>query len=200
MGIGQLFLAMSSVIHGYPDSQTCGMYSREVFATASAWSGCDLQRAGQKPLWPIEKLPTDAEVVRFFSSGRDRSFRYITFIKLSDGSSRIESGGLDWSSKSAAEWWPKRRRIINAQERAQLDSLLSASGTFDFPIGSWDGKEIYIHCQSLAMERVHSQVYSFSSVSIGCNRPEKLVKVVDLAAKLVNRPSLLAGWWRASSH
>ena len=83
---------------------------------------------------------------------------------------------------------------MSAQDWDEIDRLAGASGTFDFDVGSWDDEEIYLHCQSLAMERANHAGYRFSSVNIGCNRPEKLAPLVAKVIDLVARNALFAGW------
>jgi hypothetical protein len=129
-----------------------------------------------------------------FSSGRDRSFRFLTLVERADGRSWMESGGLDWRVRQARRTWPRQRQTLSAQDWIEINRLVEAADAFEFDVGSWDGDEIYMHCQNLVMERANQDGYRFSSAAIGCNRPEKLVPLLEKVIALAGRQPLFAGW------
>jgi hypothetical protein len=195
MSAGLALLLGMGVADAAPMDQACGIYSEDVVASGNAWSGCALKRAGEKPLWKEALDPAIIQVVRLvFSSGHDGSFRYVTLVQRADGTSRIESGGVDARYRQPRHVWSRRGRNISPQDWVEIDRLAEASGTFDFDIGSWDGEEIFAHCQNLALERANRAGYRFSSVAIGCNRPAKLAPLVDKVTELAGRRALFDGW------
>lgn len=190
-----LALLLASDAAAVPAEGACGIYSHANYEGGGAWSGCELKKAGEKPLWREPRDPTINQIVRFvFSSGRDNSFRFVTLIQPVDGRSRVVSGGVDAQYRQPRRVWPRRSNTITVQDWNELDQLAEASGAFNFAAGSWDGDEIYVHCQNLAMERVNRAGYRFSSVSISCNHPEKLLPLVTKVIALSGRDSLFTGW------
>jgi hypothetical protein len=194
MSLGFAFLLAMGATQADPADETCGFYSQQAFVSG-AFSGCWLKRAGELPLWQTEPDPGTVQVIRFvFSSGRDSSFRFITLVQQDDGKSWLVSGGLDSQYRKPRRWWPRRRKAMGQSDWEELDRLEGVAGTFDFEVGSWDGDDIYVHCQNLAMERLNRAGYRFSSVSISCNRPEKLAPLVDKIVEIADRDALFSGW------
>ncbi|MFN3864077.1 MAG: hypothetical protein ACK4RT_07330 [Erythrobacter sp.] len=82
---------------------------------------------------------------------------------------------------------------------ARLSALAQQSGTFDHAVGTWDrsaeGEEgIYLHCQTLDMERVDAGGYRLSSANIGCNRPARLMPLVDEVIRLADIGMVRGNW------
>ncbi len=197
MSINLALMLMLSAAQAEPDERACGMFSQDVYSAGNASSGCELKRAGEKPLWQKQKMMTadDHQIFRLvFSSGRDGSFRFVTLGKHADGKAYMISGGLDVQYRMPRKRWLRQKNAISLAQWDEVSRLAATSGTFDHAIGTWDGDEIYMHCQSLSLEHVDLEGYRFSSVTIGCNRPEKLVPLVDKVISLTNRQRLFAGW------
>ena len=77
---------------------------------------------------------------------------------------------------------------------SKLNALAAQSGVWEFDIGSWDGDELYMHCQLLEMERANRAGYNYSSVNIGCNHPAKLMPLVDEVVRLAELEALKERW------
>jgi hypothetical protein len=168
--------------------QYCGMLpERVVNANAySGWSACKLRDAGEKPLW--KGLPENSkQVTRFvFTQGHGMFFRVVTITENLDGTAELTVFGSAGRSDARKQERPnpKRREHLPSAEVARLNQLGNDSGVWDFEIGSWDGDELYMHCQVLEMERINAQDYRFSSVNIGCNKPAKLMPLVNEIVRL----------------
>ncbi len=157
----------------------CNLLPSEVWSSTAyaGWSQSQLCGAGQGPLW--HGTPEGiARITRFtFTHGHSVFFRYAVISERDDGRAWIEFGGGD-RLESGWEERETRRRDLSAADLAQLNALAEESGTFDHSVGTWDGGELYMHCQLLEMERAEGDDYSFSSVNIGCNQPERLLPLV----------------------
>jgi hypothetical protein len=169
-------------------AKPCEIISPEVSAS-SAYSGfaeSHMCKAGLPALW--RGLPDKAiSVMRFtFTSGHSMFFRTVTITELADGTGRLEVVGGGFVKHDVRTPWrdikPVRRKL-SAQGLAQLRSLAEQSGAFEHEIGTWDKMEydraIFLHCQLLEMEHADVEGYRFSSVNIGCNRPNQLMPLVD---------------------
>jgi hypothetical protein len=170
----------------------CGTYSPEVLAQAYAGSSdCLLQEAGEKPLWHGLPLSGVRQQIRFtFTDGHGRYTRVINFEQLADGSGTIQLRTLRPTSVKVRIVASQRSRRVTPADAAMIDRLSSSSGNWQYDIGSWDDNDIYLHCETLDMERVTAEGYSFSSVNISCNRPNKLMPLLQLITGLAGlKPS-----------
>lgn len=160
----------------------------------SGYSTSGLCAAGQGRLW--NGLPTGtARITRFvFSDGHAAFFRYVTITEHEDGSAELETGGAETPYGRRHDRVDRRRFGLASGKVAELTQLIEAAGAFDFEVGSWDGEEIYLHCQLLEMERADSVGYRFSSVNIGCNRPQELMPLVAEVIRLAGIERVQAGW------
>ena len=161
-------------------------------AVYSGYSEGRMCEAGLKPLW--QGVPEGAaQVLRFtFTSGHALFFRSVTITALPDGSGRLEVVGGGHGRRGVRSRWvdlrPVRRRLA-ADEVAAIIALADQSGAFEHAVGTWDRRadgevEIFLHCQTLELERADTAGYRFSSVNIGCNRPDKLMPLVDAVIRL----------------
>ncbi|QZD94103.1 hypothetical protein [Qipengyuania gelatinilytica] len=154
---------------------------------ATVYGSCDLAEAGEEPLW--RGLPEGIEEVsRYaFIDGRGFFWVSVTVTQNTNGTANLRVVGT--KRRTTIQTRPRKRREVSReltpQEVATLRKLAEDTGTFDFEIGSWDEADaIYLHCQTLQMERANSNGYRFSSASISCNRPAKLVPLVEEIARL----------------
>jgi hypothetical protein len=160
----------------------CGTYPEAVYEKiiSAGWSDCNLKKIGEPPLW--EKLPSgQTRVSRFvFTEGHGSFFRFITISEQPDGTGQLRVGGGDRGKRARTF----RRSALSSDQIARLNSLASQSSAWKFDIGSWDGDEIYMHCQLLEMEKMDAEGYRYSSVNIGCNHPTKLMPFVNEIVRL----------------
>ncbi|RNJ62499.1 MAG: hypothetical protein EDM03_13765 [Porphyrobacter sp. IPPAS B-1204] len=167
----------------------------------SGYSASRMCEAGLKPLW--QGVPDGAaQVMRFtFSSGHALFWRSVTIIQLPDGSGRMEVVGGGFERRDVRSPWvdlkPVRRRL-KADELAGLVALAEQSSTFDHAVGSWHAGDppdtIYLHCQTLDMERADPAGYRFSSINIGCNRPAALMPLVEEVIRLADIGMVRRNW------
>ena len=161
-------------------------------AVYSGYSESRMCEAGLKPLW--HGVPEGAtQVMRFtFSSGHALFWRSVTITQAPDGSGRLEVVGGGFKRRDVRSRWVDLRpvlRRLSAEALAALTALAEQSGTFDHAVGTWDRnadgeEELFLHCQTLEMERAVAAGYRFSSVNLGCNRPAKLMPLVDEVIRL----------------
>lgn len=185
-------------------TRDCALLPPEVRAGAiyAGYSESRMCAAGLKPLW--HGLPGGVErVMRFtFSSGHALFWRSVTITALPDGRGRMEVVGGGHKRRDVRSSWvdirPVRRRL-SAETLTALTTLAEQSGTFDHAVGSWDQRaggegEIFLHCQTLDMERADAGGYRFSSVNLGCNRPAKLMPLVDEVIRLADIGMVRGNW------
>ena len=171
------------------------MFPAEVHdLTYAGWSDCFLRGVGEQPLWkgPI-KRGTRQQIRFIFTDGHFRYVRVINFTELADGTGRIERKTiLRAGSRYNVE--DTRRRKVSAAEVERLNDLAATSDAWKFQTGSWDGEEVYLHCQTLDMERADPAGYRFSSVNISCNRPRKLEPLLEFITSLAGLKPDKAGY------
>ncbi|QDH32909.1 hypothetical protein [Porphyrobacter sp. YT40] len=148
--------------------------------------------AGLKPLW--QGLPDGAEqVMRFtFTSGHDLFWRSVTITLRPDGTGLLEVVGGGFKRRDVRSPWVEMRKVrrrLSSEARARLVALAEQSGTFDHAVGTWDRRadgetEVFLHCQTLGMERADAAGYRISTVNVGCNRPAKLMPLVNEVIRL----------------
>lgn len=166
----------------------------ERHAAYAGYSASDLCAAGQGPLW--NGLPPEVlRVTRFvFSDGHAAFYRYVTITERVDGSAGLETGGAETPYRREHERLDRRRFGLSPEKRAELAQLMQEAGAFEFEVGTWDGEEIYLHCQLLEMERADAEGYRFSSVNIGCNQPQRLMPLVNEVIRLADLDRVTEGW------
>lgn len=164
-------------------SDGCDTYPPEV---ATALSDCILRDAGEKPLWRGSLQRGILQEIRFtFTEGRLAYTKIIHVTQRANGRASIRLRMLRRERDGNITIIADKRRRLSAQEVATIDQLGSASGTWEHRVGSWDGDDLFIHCETLDMERATSEGYSFSSVSISCNQPQRLMPFVSFVTELV---------------
>lgn len=184
-------------------TRECAILPQEVREGAlySGYSESRMCEAGLKPLWQGVPKGT-AQVMRFtFSSGHALFWRSVTISTLPDGSGLLEVVGGGFERRDVRSRWvdirPVRRRL-SAEALAKLSALAEQSGTFEHKVGTWHAGDpadlIYIHCQTLEMERADAAGYRFSSVNIGCKRPAKLMPLVDEVIRLADIGMVRGNW------
>lgn len=190
--LGAMALASASQSHA---AEGCGMYPEAVYETviASGWSDCDLKDAGEPTLW--QKIPNELkQVTRFvFTEGHGSFFRFVTITEKLDGTGEMKIGGADHDKRDHATRLPHRSRQLSREQISRLNALGAQSDPWKFDVGSWDGDEIYMHCQLLEMERANADGYRYSSVSIGCSHPTKLMPLADEIVRLAGLETINGG-------
>jgi hypothetical protein len=93
---------------------------------------------------------------------------------------------------------PVRRRL-SPKALAKLAALADTSGTFDHAVGTWDREPdgeptLFVHCQTLTMERADAAGVRRSSVHIGCNRPDALMPLIDEVIRLGGIGMVRGNW------
>lgn len=186
-----LSFALGAVGFGWStpgEAATCEIIPESV-SQSSAYSGFAESRmckAGLPALW--KGLPEGVvSTMRFtFTSGHSMFFRTVTITEFTNGKNRLEVVGGGHVKRDVRTAWqdirPVRRKL-SAEDLASIRALTEETGAFEHEIGTWDKRdnnmEIFLHCQLLEMERMDAQGYRFSSVNIGCNRPKRLMPLVD---------------------
>jgi hypothetical protein len=186
--LASLALALfSAPVAGQADDPGCGTYPAKVMTSLYAgWSGCQLKRDGHKPLW--HSLPEGVtQVTRFvFTEGHGAFYRVVTITEKTDGLAElVVSGSRRRASISGHERTHRKRQAnLPTDEVARITRLGEETGAWEFEEGSWDGDEMFMHCQVLDMERANVDGYRHSSVNIGCNKPQRLMPLVDEIVRL----------------
>ncbi|HMT44040.1 MAG TPA: hypothetical protein PKA59_05770 [Chakrabartia sp.] len=157
----------------FPPKVWSGFYYAGMGVSALEW-------VGEKPIWHGLEHGLVRQTRFVFTDGHPNKTRILHIRERDDG-----SGTLHVFSINEVPRKPKRierRNIIklDAASIATINRLAAESGTFDFEVGSWDDKEdIYVHCQTLQLERMDAGGYRYSSLNIGCNQPAKLMPLVE---------------------
>lgn len=175
------------------ESEGCGIFPPDM-PFYGGWSGCRLKELNLPALW--KGLPKDAaQITRLtFTDGHAYFFRTVTITRRTDGSGFLTVDGTSraTSIRPAMPAVVRRSFKLTPDDLVRIDRLAEEAGAFKFERGSWDGEEMYMHCQTLDMERVNAAGYRVSVVNIGCNQPAKLmpfVRAVVQFAKLKNDKS-----------
>lgn len=176
--IGTVALAFANPIH----AEDCGTFPPSVEETSGgALSDCHLAAFGEMPLW--KGLPNGAtQVMRFaFTDGHGLFFRAVTIVERNDGTAELVALGTArrTSIRTSERRLPAYRRQLSPEQVARLEKLAEEAGAWEFEVGNWDGNALSIHCQTLDMERANAEGYRYSTVNISCNRPAKLMPLVD---------------------
>jgi len=160
----------------------CGTYPEEV----TGLSDCVLRDTGEKVLWR-GSLPRDViQVIRFtFTEGHLAYTKIIDITERTNGKSAIRLRTFRRERDGHRSLTEQRSHPLSARDLKTIDQLGSSSGTWEHRIGSWDGDEIFMHCETLDMERATRSTYSFASVNISCNQPKKLMPLVEFVTGLV---------------
>jgi hypothetical protein len=158
------------------------------FFPPKVWSGfyyagmglSALEEVGEEPIWHGLEHGLVRQTRFVFTDGHPNKTRILHIRERADG-----SGTLHVFSINEVPRKPKRierRSVIklDAASIATINRLATESGTFNFETGSWDDKDdIYVHCQTLQLERMDAGGYRYSSLNIGCNQPAKLMPLVE---------------------
>jgi hypothetical protein len=184
LAIAAMVLATPSRASG---SGHCGMYPENVYATAQPYADCAMRAIGEKPLWRGVTRKTYRQQIRFaFTEGHGAYTRIIDFTELADGTGMIETKVVSHNGPDALRARDSRRVSISVEQVAWINDLGEQTGAWEFESGNWDPPEdLYSHCQFLDMERVNPKGYRFSTVTIGCNHPAKLMPLVDYLTGLI---------------
>jgi len=169
-----------------PEEPHCGM--RPPSAERALYAGygaCWLRKIGKKPLWRGLARPDYRQQIRFtFAEGHMRYVRVIDFVELSTGEGRVDTVTITSPDGRAMKTSGRARRAVSRDAVQKLNRLAEASGAWEFAVGSWDGEEMFHHCQILDMERIDRAGYRSSTVNISCNRPSRLMPFVEHLAGL----------------
>ena len=180
LSFGLLALGTTNDSHA---EEPCGFYPENVHDVDGylGWSPCLLKDQGERPIW--KHFPKKQKrISRFvFLEGHNAFFRFVVVRETLDGTGEIKTGGANNPG-----WRPirLRRSPLSAQQISELNALAARSGTWDHDVGSWDGDEVFVDCEILEMEMATASEYKFSSVNIGCNRPEALMPFIDEVVRL----------------
>jgi len=176
------------------DEEFCGIFPPDM-PLYGGFSGCSLERIGEPTLW--QGLPTRSrQFTRLtFTEGHSSFFRTVKIDERTDGSAVMTVDGAPRRTFiSHSETRIARRKIkLQPADLERINRLAQEAGVFEFERGSWDGDEIFLHCQTLDMERVNSDGYRLSTVNIGCNHPEKLMPLVNEIARLAGLKTVNGG-------
>lgn len=143
----------------------------------AAWAEEQLKHVGEKPLWHGVEGKGIARQTRFmFVDGHPNKTRILHIRERVDGTGTMGVFSLD-----DHPFRVERRDVIDLSKDqiGVFTALIAQAGAFEFELGSWDGDELYMHCQLLEMERVDASGYRYSSVNIGCNQPAKLIPLIE---------------------
>lgn len=163
---------------------SCGTYPE---AIATGYSGCVLRKAGEKPLWRGGLKRGVVQEIRFtFTEGHLAYTKIIHVIQRVNGRASISLQTIRRERDGGITTTRKKSRRLSSEEMATIDRLGSSSGTWEERIGSWDGDELFLHCETLDMERATAAGYSFASVSISCIQPKRLMPLVNFVTTLVS--------------
>ncbi len=184
-----LALSLGAALQAEPDSESCGLFPPDM-PFYGGFSGCALKRAGQPPLW--KGLPKGAEqVIRLtFTDGHAFFWRSVTIARKTDGTGVLTVIGTSRPTRIRPPMPEavRRRTKLSQDDIVRLDRLADEAGVFEFERGTWDANgadgDIYLHCQTLDMERANAAGYRVSVVNIGCNQPKKLMPFVNEVVRL----------------
>lgn len=185
LALSVLALLLAAPALGNDGSESCGIFPPDV-PFYGGWSGCALKRLRQPALW--QGLPKDVQQVTrlTFTDGHMFFFRAVTITQYADGKGVLTVRGTSRPGPMRPAMPAAVRRTINltTADLARIDQLAEQAGVFEFERGSWDGEEMYMHCQTLDIERANAAGYRVSVVNIGCNQPSKLMPFVREVVRL----------------
>ena len=151
----------------------------------TGYSDCVLRDAGERPLWHGHLQSGVVQAVRFtFTEGHLAYTKIVDIVQRVDGKASVRLTVLRRDHDRYVVSL-RQRRLLSAHDWTMVDQLGSSSGAWEHRIASWDGNEIYIHCEMLDMERATAEGYSFASVSISCNQPQRLMPLASFVTGLV---------------
>lgn len=152
----------------------------------------------------VGQPPAQAEAIRVtafqFTDGHVFFERSVTLHEWADGTGLLTVAGGGHRSRDIRTPWcgiETVRLALAGEEVARLNSLADESGAFDHVSGTWDqqdGRTIYLHCQTLRMTRVDPAGSRESEASIGCNRPDRLMPLVDAVIDLAGIGMVRENW------
>lgn len=193
--LGGVALALSMIVGSAAaladeDLPACGMLPPKfVEENHSAQYGmCVLHKVREQALW--KGLRSDRLVRQSRFTFVDGHLRWVWTIRIDEranGKGRVEVTRIGRPANlprnrphTASEINRHWHRDVSREKMAQFNALADAADIWKFENGNWDNDEkIYIHCTTLAMERVTLEGFRFSNVNISCNRPRKLVPPIE---------------------
>lgn len=159
-----------------PDDQYCGMYpSGGADDGYSGFSACTLRDIGEKPLWTGLNPKYRQQIRLTYTNGQKPGFRVIDFEERPDGTGSIRMQESWWKPGEEPVVSIDTSYRVSAADVATVNALSAQADAWKFAIGSWDGDGMYLHCDTLDMERVDATGYRYSSISISCNQPKRLM-------------------------
>lgn len=164
----------------------CGMYPPGISdAMYGGFSACNLREIGAKPLW-TGLDPKYRQQMRFtYTNGQRPGFRVIDVVERTDGTGSVRVRESWWKPGDLdVEVTADTSYRVSAADIAKLNALGETATVWKFPVGTWDKDEIYLHCDTLDMERIDAVGYRFSSINISCNHPRLLMPFLEHMAKL----------------
>lgn len=115
-----------------------------------------------------------------FADGHPNLTRILHIRERKDGSGTLNIVDLRKGYRKPMRIKRTKPIALDARAVSEFNKIAGETGTFDFEFGDWDDKDdLFVHCQMLEMERIDAAGYRFSSASIGCIRPKRLMPLVD---------------------
>lgn len=167
------------------------MYPPAVEGTLyGGYSGCVLKEFGKRPLWRALERKYRQQIRFTFTDGHAAFTKVIDFVEMADGTGKIGLTIVSRQRDGTRAITKNQSFRVSTTDIARINSLGEQSGVWSFETGSWDGDELYMHCETLDMERIDASGYRHSSVNVSCNQPAKLMPFVNFVTDLVKlRPS-----------
>lgn len=180
-----LWLAIPATAPAAGEDSRCGIYPKAVADLVyGGFSACVMRDLGEKPLWTGLE-PKYRRQMRFaYTNGQAPGLRVIDFVELPDGSGKISLKAAKWKPGEEPAFSVDRSWRVSPADVAMLNRLGEESDAWKFEIGSWDGEDLYVDCDTLDMERIDAAGYRYSSVNISCNHPNKLMPLLEFVASL----------------
>ena len=182
-----MWLAMPSAAPAEqgPNDQYCGMYPPEISDTGyGGFSSCQLKDLGEKPLWKGLNPKYRQQIRLTYTNGQQPGFRVIDFVERPDGTGRIRMRESWWAPGDEPEVTIDTSFWVSAADVAKINALGAESTAWQLPMSTWDRNEIYMHCDTLDMERIDAAGYRYSFINISCNQPKRLMPFLAHMAKL----------------
>ena len=187
--LGLAGLGSSAALADTKEEPGCGMLPPQILQDNiyAGYGICPLKEAKEQALWKGLKNDRLVQQSRFtFTDGHYRWLWTIRIDERTNGKGRVEVTRIAREGKSWRRMEVKRHwhRNISREKMSKFNNLAEESGLWRFENGTWDRSEdgedeLYLHCTTLAMERVNAEGFRYSNVNISCNRPRKLKAVLE---------------------